>query len=119
MTFADEVKNAITPRAALLVIGVLALQLLFIASYVGALHKPKPTDVPFGVVAPQQISARLLTELKDLPGGPLDPRTVSDAATARRQILDRDIDGALIVSPGAPPTPCWSPPARAPCWPTR
>lgn len=99
MTFADEVKNAITPRAALLVIGVLALQLLFIASYVGALHKPKPTDAPFGVVAPQQISARLLTELKDLPGGPLDPRTVSDAATARRQILDRDIDGALIVSP--------------------
>lgn len=99
MTFADEVKNAVTPRAALLVIGVLALQLLFIASYVGALHKPKPTDVPFGVVAPQQISARLLNELKDLPGGPLDPRTVTDAATARKQILNRDIDGALIVSP--------------------
>ncbi|SFX43449.1 DUF3533 domain-containing protein [Streptomyces atratus] len=99
MTFADEVKNAVTPRAALLVIGVLGLQLLFIASYVGALHRPKPTDVPFGLVAPQQISARLLTELKDLPGGPLDPRTVADAATAREQILDREIDGALIVSP--------------------
>jgi hypothetical protein len=100
MTFADEVKNAVTPRAALLVIGVLGLQLLFIASYVGALHKPKPTDVPFGVVAPRQISAQLLTELKDLPGGPLDPRTVADAATAREQILDRRIDGALIVDPG-------------------
>ncbi|MEV5202339.1 DUF3533 domain-containing protein [Streptomyces sp. NPDC053720] len=99
MTFADEVKNAVTPRAALLVIGVLGLQLLFIASYVGALHKPKPTDVPFGVVAPQQISAQLLTELKNLPGGPLDPRTVADAATAREQILDREIDGALIVNP--------------------
>lgn len=99
MTFVDEVKNAVTPRAALLVIGVLALQLLFIASYIGALHNPKPTDVPFGVVAPQQVSARLVTELKNLPGDPLDPRTVSDAATARRQILDREIDGALIVSP--------------------
>ncbi|MGW2656173.1 DUF3533 domain-containing protein [Streptomyces sp. NPDC001478] len=99
MTFADEVKNAVTPRAALLVIGVLALQLLFIASYVGALHKPKPTDVPFGVVAPPQASAQLVTELKDLPGGPLDPRTVSDPATARQQILDRDLDGALIVDP--------------------
>lgn len=73
MTFADEVEDAVTPRAALLVIGVLVLQLLFIASYIGALHKPKPTDVPFGIVAPQQMSARLLTELKDLPGGPLDP----------------------------------------------
>jgi hypothetical protein len=40
MTFADEVK-AVTPRApraALLVIGALALQLLFIASCFGALH---------------------------------------------------------------------------------
>ncbi|MET9659600.1 DUF3533 domain-containing protein [Streptomyces sp. NPDC006510] len=99
MTFVDEVKNAVTPRAALLVIGVLGLQLLFIASYVGALHKPKPTDVPFGVVAPRQISAELLTELKSLPGGPLDPRAVTDAATAREQILDREIDGALIVNP--------------------
>ncbi|MEV8451752.1 DUF3533 domain-containing protein [Streptomyces sp. NPDC052095] len=99
MTFADEVKNAVTPRAALLVIGVLALQLLFIASYVGALHRPTPTDVPFGVVAPRQMSARLVTELKDLPGGPLDPREVADAAEARARILDREIDGALIVDP--------------------
>ncbi|WP_405897048.1 DUF3533 domain-containing protein [Streptomyces sp. NBC_00727] len=99
MTFAAEVRKAVTPRAALLVIGVLALQLLFIASYIGALHNPKPTDVPFGVVAPQQVSARLVTELDGLPGGPLDPRAVADEATARRQILDREIDGALIVDP--------------------
>lgn len=99
MTFAGEVKNAVTTRAALLVIGVLGLQLLFIASYVGALHKPDPTDVPFGVVAPQQMSEQLVTQLDDLPGGPLDPRAVSDAAEARRQIMNRDIDGALVVSP--------------------
>ncbi|MFD9498648.1 DUF3533 domain-containing protein [Streptomyces sp. NPDC060035] len=99
MTFAGEVKNAVTARAALLVIGVLGLQLLFIASYVGALHKPDPTDVPFGVVAPQQMSGQLVTGLGDLPGGPLDPRAVSDAAEARRQIMNRDIDGALVVSP--------------------
>lgn len=99
MTFVDEVKNAVTPRAALLVIGVLGLQLLFIASYVGALHKPKPTDVAFGVVAPQQLSQQLVDRLDGLPGGPLDPRTVSSAAEAREQIMNRDIDGALIVSP--------------------
>lgn len=99
MTFAGEVKNAVTTRAALLVIGVLGLQLLFIASYVGALHKPDPTDVPFGVVAPQQFSGQLVTQLGDLPGGPLDPRAVSDAAEARRQIMNREIDGALVVSP--------------------
>lgn len=99
MTFVDEVKNAVTPRAALLVIGVLGLQLLFIASYVGALHKPTPTDVAFGVVAPRQMSQQLVDRLDGLPGGPLDPRTVSSAAEAREQIMNRDIDGALIVSP--------------------
>ncbi|MET8174640.1 DUF3533 domain-containing protein [Streptomyces clavifer] len=99
MTFAREVKNAVTPRAALLVIGVLGLQLLFIASYVGALHRPDPTDVPFGVVAPQQVSGQLVTQLDGLPGGPLDPRAVSGEAEARRQIQNRDIDGALVVGP--------------------
>ncbi|MGW0562072.1 DUF3533 domain-containing protein [Streptomyces sp. NPDC003016] len=101
MTFVDEVKTAVTPRAALLVIGVLALQLLFITSYVGALHSPKPRNVPFGVVAPEQSAARLVDRLQGLPGDPLDPRTVADEATARRQILNREIDGALIVSPAS------------------
>ncbi|WP_405634648.1 ABC transporter permease [Streptomyces sp. NBC_01178] len=99
MTFVDEVKNAVTPRAALLVIGVLALQLLFIASYIGALHKPKPTDVAFGVVAPQEVSQQLVTELDGLPGGPLDPREVGSEDEAREQIMDRELYGALIVSP--------------------
>ncbi|MFG2870244.1 DUF3533 domain-containing protein [Streptomyces sp. NPDC048338] len=99
MTFVDELKSAVTPRAALLVVGVLALQLLFIASYVGALHDPKPRDVPFGVVAPQQVTAQLVGRLERLPGEPLAPRPVADADEARRQIMNRDIDGALLVDP--------------------
>ncbi|GHE71279.1 membrane protein [Streptomyces longispororuber] len=99
MTFADELKSAVTPRAALLVLGVLVLQLLFIASYVGALHHPKPTDVAFGVVAPEEAAERTKDELARLPGKPLDPRVVEDEAEARRQIMDREIDGALVVDP--------------------
>ncbi|KQX11364.1 hypothetical protein ASC82_21100 [Streptomyces sp. Root431] len=99
MSLVDELKSAVTPRAALLVVGVFALQLLFITSYVGALHHPKPRDVPFGVVAPPQVSARLVGQLEKLPGAPIDPRTVTDEAEAREQILNRDIDGALVVDP--------------------
>lgn len=99
MSLVDELKSAVTPRAALLVIGVFALQLLFITSYVGALHHPKPTDVPFGVVAPQQVSAQLVGQLEKLPGAPLDPRAVADETEARKQIMNRDIDGALLVDP--------------------
>ncbi|MFG2454925.1 DUF3533 domain-containing protein [Streptomyces sp. NPDC048512] len=98
-SFLTEVKDAVTPRATLLVIGVIALQLLFIASYVGALHDPKPKDVPFGVVAPQAVAQRTVTRLEGIKGEPLDPRTVSDAAAAREQILNREIDGALIIDP--------------------
>ncbi|MGW0466192.1 ABC transporter permease [Streptomyces sp. NPDC003027] len=99
MSLAAELKSAVTPRAALLVLGVFTLQLLFIASYVGALHSPKPKDVPFGVVAPQQVSAQLMGRLEKLPGQPLDPRTVMDEAEARKQIMNREIDGALVVNP--------------------
>ncbi|MEV0093098.1 DUF3533 domain-containing protein [Streptomyces sp. NPDC050738] len=101
MTFVDEMKSAVTPRAALLVIGVLVLQLLFITSYVGALHNPKPKDVAFGVVAPAQAAPKLVAELGQLPGKPLDPRAVGSEAEARKQIMNRDIDGALVVDPAS------------------
>ncbi|MFE0929090.1 DUF3533 domain-containing protein [Streptomyces mutabilis] len=98
-SFLGEVKDAVTPRATLLVLGVIALQLLFIASYVGALHDPKPRDVPFGVVAPAAAAGQTVDRLERLPGSPLDPRKVADEESARRQITDREIDGALIVNP--------------------
>ncbi|CAL9617846.1 hypothetical protein SUDANB145_05768 [Streptomyces sp. enrichment culture] len=98
-SFLDEVKDAVTPRATLLVLGVLALQLLFIASYVGALHDPRAKDVPFGVVASEDAAGRTAARLARLPGKPLDPRPVTDAADARKKIMDREIDGALIVDP--------------------
>lgn len=98
-SFLSEVKDAVTPRATLLVLGVIALQLLFIASYVGALHDPKPKNVPFGVVAPPAAAEQTVGRLERLPGSPLDPRTVADAASARKQIMNREIDGALVVDP--------------------
>nr|BFD85685.1 hypothetical protein StreXyl84_50860 [Streptomyces sp. Xyl84] len=97
--FLQEVKDAVTPRATLLVIGVVALQLLFIASYVGALHHPEPKDVPFAVAAPPAAAGQTVARLRRLPGSPLDPHAVADEAAARRQILNRDVDGALVVSP--------------------
>ncbi|GGX26493.1 membrane protein [Streptomyces malachitofuscus] len=96
----DEVRDAVTPRATLLVLGVIALQLLFITSYVGALHDPKLRDAPFGVVAPPAAAERTAARLEQLSGSPLDPRPVPDAATARERLASRDLDGALVVDPG-------------------
>ncbi|WP_406509272.1 DUF3533 domain-containing protein [Streptomyces sp. NBC_00212] len=99
MTFVDEVKSAVTVRAALLVIGVLGLTVAFIASYAGAFHSPKPKDIPFALVAPAQVSGQLAQRLGALPGGPLDVRTAKDEADATRQLRDRGVDGVLVVDP--------------------
>ncbi|WP_436736247.1 DUF3533 domain-containing protein [Streptomyces sp. BBFR102] len=96
-----ELRDAVTLRTTLLVIGALALQILFIASYVGALHDPKATHVPFGVAAPGPAgqSEKLVSRLNALSGDPLDARKVADAEEARHQILERKLDGALVVNP--------------------
>ncbi len=98
-TFLGEVKSAVTPHASLLVLGVLGLMIAFIASYAGAFHQPKPVDVPFAVVAPPPAAGQLVHKLDRLPGSPLDPHAAASEGTARRQIEDRTIDGALIVDP--------------------
>ncbi|MBT2477083.1 DUF3533 domain-containing protein [Streptomyces sp. ISL-94] len=93
-------KDAVTTRAALLVLGVLALQLAFITSYVGAFHHPKPSEIPIAVAAPlAPVAERTAQQLGALPGKPLDTRVAKDEAAALRQVRDRDVDGALIVDP--------------------
>ncbi|MBC3993199.1 DUF3533 domain-containing protein [Streptomyces sp. AC563] len=98
-TFVEELKAAVTTRAALLVVGVLLLQLAFILSYVGSFHRPKPDHVSIAVVAPKQASEQVVSKLGRLPGDPLDPRAVSSEAEAVRKIKHRDVDAALIVDP--------------------
>ncbi|MFD9334886.1 DUF3533 domain-containing protein [Streptomyces sp. NPDC060028] len=98
--FLAEIKDAVTARAAVLVLGVLALQLAFITSYIGAFHHPRPSEIPIAVTAPlAPVAERSADQLGTLPGKPLDPHAVKDEAAARRQIENRDVDGALIIDP--------------------
>ncbi|MFI1830509.1 DUF3533 domain-containing protein [Streptomyces sp. NPDC020412] len=100
--FFDEVRDAVHVRAALLIIGVLALQLGFITSYIGAFHDPKPKEVPIAVAAPTPAAAaQAVRRLGALPGDPLAPRAVADEASAAAQVRDRDVDGALVLTTGA------------------
>ncbi|MFF5446574.1 DUF3533 domain-containing protein [Streptomyces sp. NPDC012888] len=100
MSFLAEIKDAVTARAALLVLGVLALQLAFVTSYIGAFHQPKPSDIPIAVAAPTgRITEQTVEQLGGLPGDPLDPRAVRDEAEAVEQIRNREVDGALLVVP--------------------
>src|SRR4051794_41216625 len=53
-----ELLPGVTRRSALLVVGVLLLQLGFVLSYVGAFHAPTPRQIPVAVVAPAGAPAR-------------------------------------------------------------
>ncbi|WP_207958320.1 DUF3533 domain-containing protein [Streptomyces sp. YIM 98790] len=96
----DDIAGAVTPRAALLILGVLALQLGFILSYVGAFHRPEPRDIPIAVVAPDEAGQRTADRLAALPGDPLDPGHRADGEQeARAAIENREVYGALVVDP--------------------
>jgi len=97
--WAQHGRALLTSRSALLVLGVLAIQLGFIYSYVGAFHKPTPHEVPVAVVAPSTVARRVATELDRLPGRPVHPEVVANEAAARRMIGDEQLDGAVVVAP--------------------
>jgi hypothetical protein len=81
---------------ALIVLGVFVLELLFIASYAGGLHKPQPRQVPVAVVGPAQAIERLQAAVSPL----LKLRPARSATAARAAIDDRKAYGALVFGRG-------------------
>ncbi|MER8183689.1 DUF3533 domain-containing protein [Kitasatospora sp. NPDC094015] len=97
--FLAELKDAVTPRAALLVLGTLLLQLGFITSYVGALHHPHPHQLSIAVVAPQQVAPKLVAGLESVPGDAVKTSTSPDRASAEARIRNQEIYAAWIFDP--------------------
>ncbi len=80
-------------RAGLAIIAIAAVSLLFIASYAGALHEPRPHDVPVAVEA--AVPAKVSAELDRSPA----IRVVAkrSAGAAIEAINTRDVYGALLA----------------------
>nr|WP_317452516.1 ABC transporter permease [Streptomyces sp. CBMA29] len=95
----EELRDAITFRAVLVMLGVLLLQLGFALSYMGAFHSPKPHRVPIVVVAPRAAAQDAVARLNALPGEPVHAVAVADRAEARARLLDRRTDAAVVVNP--------------------
>lgn len=72
---------------------VLFVQALFVLSYVGALHHPKPHKVAFGVVGTSPLPIAVGKQFS------LKTTQYSDESAARDAIDQREIDGALVVGP--------------------
>jgi hypothetical protein len=84
------------PRLATILwtLGLLGLQLALIASYAGALHAPRPHDVPLAVAGPP---AQAAAAARRLDTSAFAPRVVADADAAQAAIRDRDVLGAVVL----------------------
>jgi hypothetical protein len=76
------------------------VSLIFVLSFVGALHNPGPRSVPIGSVGPPAQASVLRTALARQAPGAFTIRSYSTPAAARAGISTRAIDAALI--PGTP-----------------
>src|SRR5882757_4579702 len=82
--------------------GATVFSLVFIASFVGALHDPGPRSVPIGFVgSPTQASA-LAGALDRADPGAFVVTAYPDVSSARDAILNRKIDAALVTTPPQP-----------------
>src|SRR6185369_956982 len=103
--FMSEMRDAVTPRAAVLVLGVLLIQFGFIASYLGAFHDPRPREIPIAVVAPAGApvgtAVQTAARLNALPEHPVKATAAASEASARAQIKDRSVYGAVLLGAGA------------------
>jgi hypothetical protein len=99
LTLVEELRDSISSRTWVMVIGVLFIQLGFILSYVGAFHAPKPVHLPVGIVAPAPVDSTIAAKINAIPGQPLYAQVVGNATAARRQIKSTMLDAALIVNP--------------------
>ncbi|MGK5113812.1 hypothetical protein [Geodermatophilus sp. CPCC 205506] len=96
-----------TRSAARVVPGLLVLFAVLIAVLLTAFAWPAvrsaPRDLPVAVAGPAAATASLTQALAGERPGALEVRSVPDEAAALAAIRDREVYGAVVVAPGAPP----------------
>lgn len=76
-------------------LGATLISLVFIGSFIGALHKPGPRSLPVGVVGSQAQASAVSTGLSRQRSGGYTVTRYTTVSAARSAILDRTIDAAL------------------------
>lgn len=96
-TFGGELRRTAGSRNLLLVIGVLLLQIAFIASYVGAFHSPKPHDITVAVVAGPK-TEQVVAQLNAVDGSPLKASPAASPEAAQHKVKTGKASAALVMS---------------------
>ncbi len=76
-------------------VAALIFEAIFIGSYVGSLHDPKPRwALPIGVVAPAQLASGLVQQIGAQAARVVHPRVEAEEAALRDAIDDLEVYGA-------------------------
>ncbi|MFE9959825.1 hypothetical protein [Micromonospora sp. NPDC005299] len=86
------------PRAGALLLGTLAVATAFIAAYVGALHQPRPHDVPVGVVLGDQRAEAVMAAVRQRTDK-IEPIEYDDPGAADDGLTAREVYGVLTSGP--------------------
>src|SRR6202789_274908 len=98
---AGESAIAASRRMVVVTIGASLFSLLFILSYGYAIHDPRPHHVRIDVVAATTAAVDAVrSDLNRTGPGGFDVRSSPDPQSARRDVLDASVNGALVVGPG-------------------
>lgn len=87
-------------RIAAAAIGLTLVSMLFVGSFIGALHNPAPHRLPVGVVAPPAAARELDAAFARHAPGAFAVTAYPSVTAARHAILSRDADGVLLPGPG-------------------
>jgi hypothetical protein len=82
------------------IVAVTLLGIVFVTSFVGALHQPEPHGVPIAVVGPAQVVGQLRQAITQKAPGAFDLRGYESEPAARDALLSRDVDGVLVAESG-------------------
>jgi hypothetical protein len=83
-------------RTAVLGIGVLAIQLTFIFSYVGGLGRPYPHGLPIAIVGPAPIQRAIISTVESR-GGAIHPHAYPTDRSAITAIETHRVDAAVLI----------------------
>lgn len=81
-------------------VGATVISLLFISSFMGALHKPGPHGVPVGIVGTPAQATALHRALDDQASGGFTVKSFPTVRDAQNAILNRHQYAALVPGPG-------------------
>ncbi|WP_344451146.1 hypothetical protein, partial [Actinocorallia aurantiaca] len=90
-------KTRPNPLALALAVGI--LQALMVLAFAWPSVNTAPRDVPLGVAGPDAVVTQLTQRLEQAQPGAFEVKAYADEAAAREAVQDREVYGAVVVTP--------------------